>query len=146
MKNNLLYIALAILMAAVGIEGAAIAKLSSEADAAEAHAAAADDRAGSCEAKFSYSTVIVEPQLSGNQVGNPGVNLYHGMFRLSLNQAGGAPTYTAQPRFVIPAQVTPQSAGTDTAVLGDGPVFYWVNNKTHDQRGPYKISAGVLAR
>ena len=144
MKNNLLYIALAILMAAVGIEGFAIAKLSSEADAAEAHAAAADDRAGSCEAKFSYSTVIVEPEpLSATS--QPGINLYRGMFRLSLNQNPAiAPSYSAQPRFIIPAQVTPLSTGAETAVMGDGPVFYWVKNATGEQKGPYKIEQGMV--
>ena len=126
-------------------------RLEAEADAAEAHAKAADDRAGACEAKFSYSTVLVMPGAGSglmNQPGNinaPGVNLYHGIIRLSLNTsailpAGGAsPAPTAAsapvPMFIVPAKITPQSYMPDS-----GASYYWIDNRTHAQRGPYTIS------
>lgn len=137
MKNNWLALLAGVLVFAVIGLSLQCMRLESAADAAEAHAAAADDRAGTCEAKFSYSTVIVmaSPSPLAGAASSPGVNLYHGIFRISLNAPAsfaGAPQ--PAPAFIIPAEVTPQLAGA----VGEAS-YYWVNDKTHDQRGPYKI-------
>ena len=131
---------------AAGAVGAYFGALPS-ADAAEAHARAADERAQTCEAKFTYSTVIVEPEPAA-AADSPGVNLYHGLFRLSLNSQPstfGALSYTPVPRFIIPAQVTPRSTAV-RAIYGSGPVYYWIKNGTNDQHGPFPIAADVGVR
>lgn len=120
-------------------------RLETEADAAEAHAKAADDRAGACEAKFSYSTVLVMPSASSPLAGaqpSPGVNLYHGLIRLSLNTSAILPAGAASPAptspipmFVIPAKIEPKSFEADS-----GASYYWIDNRTHAQRGPYQIA------
>ena len=124
-------------------------RLEAEADSAEAHAKAADDRAGACEAKFSYSTVLVMPSASSPLTGaqsSPGVNLYHGILRLSVNTAAlgnvGAglapPASSPVPMFIVPAKITPQSYMPDS-----GASYYWIDNRTHAQRGPYQIAQAV---
>lgn len=146
--KNLQIIAIIVLTAISGVLGAACLAFKSDADAAEAHATAADERSAGCEAKFQTDTVIVEPfPFAADQ--NPGVNLYHGMFRLSLNSTApltGAPSYNAIPRFVIPAKITPRAAGGDPAIYGSGPVYFWVNRQTHEQKGPYPIGADLAVR
>jgi hypothetical protein len=129
------FLAAALLLSITGLALECM-RLESEADAAEAHAAAADDRAQVCEAKFSYSTVILTPSaspLAGAQ-NSPGLNLYHGLFRLSVNlpaqSAGAGPL--AQTAIVVPAKITPIAAVP-------GASYYWVKNSTREQSGPYPV-------
>lgn len=141
MKNWIYFLAAALLLSTVGL-AAECMRLESEADVAEAHAQAADERAGSCEAKFDYSTVIVEPArytTGAAAASAPGVNFYHGLFRISVNAPAPAAEQAPQqamplPTYVIPAKITPQNIGMEV-----GSTYYWVNNKTHEQRGPYSI-------
>lgn len=125
-----------------------LATIKSEAEAAEAHARAAEERAETCEAKFDYSTVIVETRVSAAALppaaAAPGINLMGGALRLSLNSPAGLTGLppaaaresiaTPAPSFVIPAQVIPRS------LTGQGAVYYWINAKTNQQYGPFHIS------
>jgi hypothetical protein len=147
MKNWIYFLAAALLLSTVGL-AAECMRLESEADAAEAHAQAADERAGSCEAKFSYSTVILLPSApaAAPAATSPGMNFYHGLFRLSvnlpaaagsglMNQPGNINTAPAQ-ILLVPAKITPQGAQP-------GASYYWVKNSTREQSGPYPVPTAV---
>ena len=121
---------LGFLAGAVVAGGFTYGVMNSEALEAEAHAHAAEDRAGACEAKFQKSTVIYDTTPPPSTVG---VNLLGGLVRLSPGATLTNGTIAVpMPRYVIPAEVRPQSM--------DGGGFYsWVDPKTHVVEGPWKI-------
>ena len=120
---------LGFLAGAVVAGGFTYGVMNSEALEAEAHAHAAEDRAGACEAKFQKQTVIYSapPQAGASVLG--------GLIRIAPGATieevtGGA---NPVPEYVIPAEVTPRAM-----TAGTNEYFSWVDKSGHVE-GPWKI-------